>query len=152
LSSTEERTRRDLKELEEQLTGGFASANLKKGLVRGYGVYTTNMRIIGVKTRSGLLAGAVVGGLVGRKITRDAMKSESTKELQEIEKKKDFEIEKDQISKIFVKKPGHLTGGHILITPKSGEEIKIAMYGKKEFETVKGLLKTFLPGALRIEE
>lgn len=134
------------------MTGGFASANLKKGIIKGYGVYTTSMRIIGVKTRSGLLAGALVGGLVGRKITSDAMKSESTKKLQELEQKKDFEISKDQISKIFVKKPGHVKGGHILITPKSGEEIKISMYGKKEFETVKELLKAFLPGAVRIEE
>ena len=43
--------------------GGFASANLKKGLMKGYGVYITNRRIIGVKKRKLALPSMLLGGV-----------------------------------------------------------------------------------------
>jgi len=46
----------------EAYLGGFTSANLKKGLIKGYGVYITNKRVIGVKKRGWAIAGAIIGG------------------------------------------------------------------------------------------
>lgn len=141
-----------LESAEEVYLGGFTSPNLRKGIFRGYGVYATSQRIIGVKKRAGVIAGAFLGGLVGHYVTKALSKDESAKQIQELDTKKDFEIYKDQISQIEIKKPGTLSMGHIKIISKKKEETKIAMAGKKEFENVKGLLKVFHPNALKVNE
>ena len=136
---------------EEVYLGGFSSPNLKRGLIKGYGIYATSHRIIGVKHRAGVLAGAMLGGLVGAAVI-SASKDNSVKQIQELERKKDFEIFKDQISGIEVKKPKALSGGHIQITSKNTEQTKISLYGKKEFEAIKELLNAFHPSVLKVQE
>ena len=136
---------------EEIYLGGFSSPNLKRGLMRGYGIYATSHRIIGVKHRAGVLAGAMLGGLVGAAVI-SASKDDSVKQIQDLEKKKDFQIFKDQISQIEVKKPKAFSAGHIHITSKNKEETKISMAGKKEYEKVKELLNAFHPSVLRVQE
>lgn len=154
-------------ESEEEYVGGFTSGALKRGMFWGYGIYATNRRIIGVKSRKGAIAGALVGGVIGGAaggiivgvLGQKLSKDQSVKMIRELEEKKDFEISKEQVSQIEVKKPNvwqvRLVGsgrGHLLITPKSGEEIKILMQGNKEFENARNLMQAFLPEAVRVAD
>ncbi|RJS87192.1 zinc ribbon domain-containing protein, partial [Candidatus Bathyarchaeota archaeon] len=65
----------------ERILGGGSSANIKKGFLRGYGVYVTDRRIIGVKARKkglmsslGFAFGGIIGGLIATKMTLEEMK------------------------------------------------------------------------------
>jgi hypothetical protein len=40
--------------------------------------------------------------------------------------------------------------GHLLIVPKSGEEIKILILGNKEFEQARDLMEVFFPEAVNV--
>jgi hypothetical protein len=137
--------------------------NLKKGHMKGYGVYATSRRILGVQRRKGVLAGKFVGGLfgsagsmknlivssaVGHALTKD----EGDKEIADLDKRKDFEIGRENISQIEIKKPGTFKWGHIKIRPRSGKDITIDMNGQKEFEYMKTLMNSFLPEAIKLEE
>lgn len=152
-------------ENEEIYLRGFTSGKLKRGMFWGYGIYATNKRIIGIKSRKGMLAGALIGGVIGgavgavvagqlgKKLTGD----ENAKMIKELEEKKDFEISKVQVSQIEVKKPNmwqvRLIGsgrGHLLIVPKSGEQIKILIQGNKEFEQSRDLMQAFFPEAVKL--
>jgi len=140
---------------EEEYLGGFTSANLKKGMIAGYGIYATNRRIIGIKSRKGVVGRLLLGGItvgildkLGAKITRD----ESAKMIEELDKKKDFEISKEQVSQIEIKKPSFMSRGHLTITLKSGEDVKVLVGGKKEFEQTRDLMLAFLPEAVRLRE
>ncbi len=137
----------------ERILGGVSSANMKKGFLAGYGVYVTDRRIIGVKERKkGLMSGlafrfgGVIGALIATKMTLDDMK----KTLAEIEKRKDFEVYKDDVTYIELKKPGRIRGGHLKIMRRFGDEIKIDVNGKKEYETLLEALQQFKPEALRV--
>jgi len=145
---------------EEEFLGGFTSSNLKKGMMKGYGVYATGKRMIGIKSRMGAITSALVGGLVGgalgaiasSKIGEKLAKDESAKAIKELDEKKDFEVHKEQISLITIKKPAMFSGGHLLITIKSGEENKVAIYCRKEFDDTRNLVQLFYPQVLRVIE
>lgn len=149
--------------LEENVLGGVSSAQLKKGLLGGYGLYLTDRRIIGVKARTKALVSGVVGGIVGgvagalttqavARLTRD----EKVKLIGELEKNKDFEVLKDEVTEIELKKPNPLMrlvtglgGGHIIIRTGGGKEIKITNYGKGEHELLLDLMRRFKPEAVK---
>ena len=148
---------------EEMYIGGMSSANLKKGLMSGYGVYATTRRIIGTKKHGGVLKGFAVAGVLGAKagtvfgdslrhnLAQAFTKDESVKQISDLEKHKDFDINKEDIAQIEVKKPGTMHSGHIKIKPKQGKEIEISMHGGKEFEYMRDLFAVFLPGAVTVE-
>ncbi|HEV2118802.1 MAG TPA: hypothetical protein VGS11_01650 [Candidatus Bathyarchaeia archaeon] len=45
-------------EQNEEYLGGLSSPYLKKGILTGYGIYVTNLRLIGVKNKRQELAGS----------------------------------------------------------------------------------------------
>jgi hypothetical protein len=149
---------------EEQYLGGMASANMKKGLMSGYGIYATDRRIIGTKKRSGVLKGFLVASALGGKagtvkgnILRGALaqaftKNESAKQIQDLEKNKDFDIYKENIAEIEIKKSGAMHGGHIKVKPKQGKEIEVSMHGREEFGHMVDLMRAFYPEALKVQE
>nr|MDO8098624.1 hypothetical protein [Candidatus Njordarchaeota archaeon] len=149
---------------EEQYLGGMTSANFKKGLMSGYGIYATTRRIIGTKKRKGVLKGFFVASALGGKagtvkgdILRSAFaqaftKDESAKQIQDLEKSKDFDIYRENIAQIEIKKLGTMRSGHIKIKPKQGKEIEISMRGREEFGHIVDLMRAFLPEALKVEE
>lgn len=139
--------------LEEEYLGGFASANLKRGLVAGYGIYATNKRIIGVKRKALGTMLAAPFGVVDYLIVRKLSKDESAKTIAELDEKKDFDIAKESLASIEVKKPGMLgTGGFLLLTPKNGEATKVMIYAKKEFGQLRDLMQAFSPEILKVDD
>ncbi len=104
----------------EELIGGFASHNIAKGAIRGYGLYVTTDRIIGVKGGLkqfagvlGEIIGAAGAGLVGAGAGAAAIgatvatgatlgqlsKDDAKKAIEELEQKKDFEVRKEELKK-----------------------------------------------------
>jgi len=139
---------------EEFLIGGFTST-MKKGLIAGYGIYVTNKRIIGIKARKRYVVGAIIGTILGgpafgESLGRALTKDESRKLIEELDKKKDFEAYKEDISYIELKKPSFWRRGHLLVAMKSGESIKVLVDEKGDYERLLTLLREFYPEALRL--
>jgi len=119
--------------LEEQYLGGLESGRMKKGFVAGYGIYATNLRIIGVKTRKALakgLVGAAIGRVAGAYIGMKLSTDQSVKMIQELEERKDFEVSKQNASRVELKKPSIWRRGHIVITQVTAEAIKVLIVQK----------------------
>lgn len=85
------------------------------------------------------MLGGVAGAYVGMKLSRD----ENAKMIQELEAKKDFEISKGNVSRIELKKPTFVSRGHIVIAPTTGEDTKILIADKKDYERVVTLMQAF---------
>jgi len=70
--------------------------------------------------------------------------------IRELERRKDFEIHKDQISEIEMKRPpGIFRVGHVIIRVNSGEPVKVGIAKPKEYERLQVLLDAFYPEVLR---
>lgn len=151
-------------EEEEKFLGGFASPYLARGWIRGYAIYATTKRVIGVKKRMGALVNeGPTGGLLGVYARSKLGKGDSEvqsklaqggveKEIKELFKSKDFELSKEEIKCIQLKEPGRLKPGHLKILQKKGKEIEIRIWPYPGlFEKVGELMQDFFPEALEIE-
>ena len=134
----------------ERYLGGLSSARSSKGPV-GYGVFVTSTRLFGVrnwKALGRLMAAAVLSPVAGAiELSRSA--DEGVKAIEQLEKDNDFVIARTEIASLELCKPGFITNGFLLVTNKSGKRIKIRFSGKKEFETIADLMKTFYPEAIK---
>jgi outer membrane lipoprotein SlyB len=93
---------------------------------------------------AGALLGGVAGAYVGMKLSRD----QNAEMISELEGKKDFEVSKDEVSRIELKKPSFVSRGHIVIASSKGEDTKILIADKKDYERVMTLMQAFLPGVI----
>src|SRR6266849_1803254 len=121
---------------------------MKKGFVAGYRIYATNLRIIGVKSRKALakgLVGAAIGGVAGAYIGMKLSTDQSVKMIQELEERKDFEVAKQNVSRVELKKPSIWRRGHIIVSRVAGEAIKVMIVQKKDFEKLVELMRAFSP-------
>src|SRR6266852_3503508 len=93
----------------EMFVGGFASGFLAKGLMHiGYGLYFTTARVIGIdvgKNGGGALGGTMAGFIRGELMPK-LSQEDSDRTVANLDSMKDFELGKDQISRIEIKKPG----------------------------------------------
>ena len=146
-------------EQEEMYLGGTASLHLRKGKLgtMGYGVYATNKRIFGCRNSSIIAKsyGALfLGGVIAHTIldtTSQVFKDDSKKNIEELERNKDFEAKKEDIVLIEWKKVSLWDGGRLSIKTKSKEEFIIGGDGKQEFEYLLSLMQTFYPEVLKIK-
>jgi hypothetical protein len=86
------------------------------------------------------MAGFIHGELMPKLSTE-----ESAKTITDLERIKEFETEKAQISRIELKKPGLLITGHIVITPKEGRPEKITLRHKIAYDRLMTLTRAFSP-------
>jgi len=132
----------------EEFVGGFAGGFLARGLCPGYGVYATTKRIIGVTLTStparSFLGGALVG-LVQGELMPKLSSDDSARVIQELDQKKEFDLKKDQISKIEIKRPGLLSTGRMVIISKAGDKTRISLRYRIAFERLRDLMKAFYP-------
>ncbi|WXG47599.1 MAG: hypothetical protein WED05_13255 [Candidatus Atabeyarchaeum deiterrae] len=145
---------------EEKLLGSVVSMWLKKARFQlpGYGIFATNKRLIGIEFKKAAAKKIAKYQLLATPMNAftkgsEEMQAGNPKTLQELdEEKKDFEIGREQISKIELTKPGTFKGGRLRILGESGKEMEILIGGKKEFEHLNDLMKAFLPEALELGE
>ena len=132
----------------EVFLGGFATGLLTRGLTHiGYGIYLTTSRLIGIDlgaNGAGALGGTMAGFIHGELMPK-LSPEESAKTITELEQMKEFDMEKDQISRIELKKPGLLGTGHIVITPKEGKPEKITLWHRIAYDRLMTLTKAFNP-------
>ncbi len=136
----------------EEFVGGFAGGFLARGYIPGYGIYATSRRIIGValtSTPARQLLGGALAGFVQGELMPKLSQDDSTKVIQELDQKKEFDLHKEQISQIEIKKPGLLSTGCMIITSKSGEKTRISLRYRVAFERLMDLMKAFYPEAVR---
>jgi len=101
----------------EMFLGGFASGFLAKGFHIGYGLYFTTNRVIGIDLGSGGggALGGTIAGFIDGQLMPTVSQEESDKVIGQFEGIKEFDIARDQISRIEIKKPGLLSSGHITL-------------------------------------
>src|SRR5713101_7759928 len=128
--------------------GGFASGFLARGLTHvGYGIYFTTIRLIGigVGANGGGALGGTMAGFIHGELMPKLSPEESAKTITDLERMKEFEIDKAQISHIELKKPGLLGTGHIVIIPKEGRPEKITLRHKIAYDRLITLTRAFSP-------
>ncbi len=137
----------------EEFLGGFAGGFLARAGVIGYGIYATTKRVFVVNLRKtdprhflgGAMAGFVQGQLMPKLST-----DESDRVIQELEGKKELDVDKGQIARIDLKSLGLFTKGDIVITPKTGEHIRVKLLHKIAFERLRELIQVFYPEVLSV--
>jgi len=132
----------------EIFLGGFASGFLARGLTRiGYGIYFTSSRVIGIdvgKNGGGALGGTLAGFIHGELMPR-LSPEESDRTIADLVRIRDFEMVKDQISRIELKKPGLIGSGHIVIMPRQGKPEKITLRHRVAYDRLVTLTQAFGP-------
>ena len=131
----------------EMFLGGFASGFLAKGFHIGYGLYFTTSRVIGIDLGSGgggALGGAMAGFIEGQ-LMPTVSQEESDRVIGKLEGMKEFDMMKDRISRIEIKKPGLLGTGHITITPTNGKPVKITLRHRIAYDRIMQLTRAFGP-------
>ena len=131
----------------EMFLGGFASGFLAKGFHIGYGLYFTTSRVIGIDLGSGgggALGGAMAGFIEGQ-LMPTVSQEESDRVIGKLEGMKEFDMMKDRISRIEIKKPGLLGTGHITITPSNGKPVKITLRHRIAYDRIMQLTRAFGP-------
>jgi hypothetical protein len=126
---------------------------LRAGGIAGYGVYLTSRRIIGAKNRKMLwkgIAGSALGGVTGSYVGSKLSSDTNAQMLGDIERKKDFEVRKENVSNIEMKKPSFVHRGHMLIRTLTGDEIKILLANGKDYQKLLELVQSFRPDVVRV--
>ncbi len=157
----------------------------KKGnFAGGYGVYFTSQRIIGVKTSrwfvvilvvaalAGIAGASAVAIIVGTSAVysyfiavpiilaliawgQNRLRFQDPMTLEELDRRKDFEIRRENISGVDLKKPGIVRRGHLIITSKRGKDLTVMINQEPGvFERLKGLVSgfAFVPSETWIKE
>jgi hypothetical protein len=134
----------------ETFIGGFAGGFLEKGFHVGYGLYFTSARLIGIDLGShgGGALGGTLAGFIGDELMPNLSPEESAKVIEDLDRMKDFDIRKDQIRRIDLKKPV-LGIGHMTITPNQGGSITIKLRHRTAYDRLMQLIQAFSPDLVR---
>lgn len=135
----------------ETFLGGFAGGFLSRGMTRiGYGLYFTTRRVIGIDlgAGAGALAGTLAGFIKGQLMPK-LSPEESEKTITDLERMEDFELEKERISQLEIKKPGLLGSGHFVIHPNGGKPVDITLRHRVAYDRLVQLTQAFSPEIVR---
>jgi hypothetical protein len=134
----------------ETFIGGFAGGFLERGFHIGYGLYFTSARLIGIDLGShgGGALGGTLAGFIRGELMPNLSPEESGKVIEDLDRMKDFDIRKDQIRRIDLKKPV-LGIGHMTITPNQGDSIRIKLRHRTAYDRLMQLTQAFSPDLVR---
>jgi hypothetical protein len=86
-----------------------------------------------------------MAGFIDGRLMPTVSPEESDKVIGQLEGMKEFDITKDQISRIEIKKPGLLGSGQITITPTYGKPVKITLRHRIAYDRIMQLTRAFSP-------
>jgi len=90
-----------------------------------------------------------MAGFIHGELMPQLSPEESTKTITDLERMRDFEMEKNQITRIELKKPRLLGTGHIVITPTEGKPEKIILRHRIAYDRLMTLTQAFSPGLVK---
>jgi hypothetical protein len=136
----------------ETFIGGFMSGFLSRGLLGsrvGYGFYFTTVRVFGVDPGAhggSELTGAMAGYIEGQ-LMPSLSDDENAQVIGELERVKDFDLAKEQIKAIELKKPGRLGigFGRVSIVPINGKTLSIQLRHPIAYDRLVQLTQAFSP-------
>jgi hypothetical protein len=134
----------------ETFIGGFAGGFLEKGFHIGYGLYFTTERVIGIDLGShgGGALGGMLAGFIHGELMPHLPPEESDRTIAMLDGMKDFDLGRDAIRAIDLKRPG-LGSGHMTITPTSGDPITIKLRHRTAYDRLVQLTQVFGPQLVR---
>lgn len=135
---------------EEKFLDGFSSATMRRGVVPGYGIYATNRRFFGVFDRFASPGPLLLRRPPGHQLMKVLATSGAKALISELERRRDLEIKREDISTVEIKKPGWLRRGRIMIRDVSGRRTVLGILEDRDFERAKNLFQMFCPEALTI--
>ena len=119
----------------------------------GYGFYFTTVRLFGVDPSShgGSELTGTMAGYVDGQLMPSLSADENEKLIGRLERIKDFELAKDQIKEIVIKRPGSygIGLGRIKIVPVSGSPRSIQLRHPIAFDRLVQLAQAFSPELVR---
>ncbi|HET7465424.1 MAG TPA: hypothetical protein VFL29_02045 [Candidatus Dormibacteraeota bacterium] len=142
--------------MSEAFIGGFCGGFMGRGFMglrAGYGLYFTSTRLFGVyaaKWTGGSLAGPT-GGLIKGELMPSLTPAENTSVIGELELARDYELAKDQVRSIELRKTGPLmlwTGG-ATIRPVQGSAIRYVLRSPIAYDRLVLLTQAFSPESVR---
>jgi len=136
----------------EVFIGGFASGFMGQGFMGmrvGYGLYFTTARLFGVSAASwsgGSLGGAVAG-LIEGELMPALTPEQSRTVISELERERQYELAKDQVRRIELKKPGWwgMGLGRATIQPVQGPSISYTLRNVIAYDRLVQLTQAFAP-------
>jgi hypothetical protein len=135
----------------ETFIGGVMSLLLSRGVFfgprGGYGLYFTTERLIGVDpgAHGGSELLGTVAGYIDGELMPTLAEEESSRVIAQLDQVKDFDLPKDSIRQIELKKPGsHGVGfGRINIVPVSGSSRSLKLLGPIVYDQLLQLTNAF---------
>ncbi len=86
-----------------------------------------------------------MAGFIEGQLMPTVSQEESDRVIGKLEGMKEFDMMKDRISRIEIKKPGLLGTGHITITPSNGKPVKITLRHRIAYDRIMQLTRAFGP-------
>lgn len=140
----------------EIFIGGFASGFMGQGFMGmrvGYGLYFTTTRLFGVYAAnwSGGSLGGKVAGLIEGELMPVLTPEQNATVIAELERAKQYELAKDQIRSIELKKPGFwgMGLGRATIHPVQGASISYTLRSVIAYDRLVQLTQAFGPELVR---
>jgi len=134
----------------ETFIGGFASGFMGQGFMGmrvGYGLYFTTTRLFGVYAAnwSGGSLGGKVAGLIEDELMPVLSPEQNATVIAELERAKQYELAKDQIRSIQLKKPGFwgMGLGRATIRPVNGTSISYTLRNVIAYDRLVQLTQAF---------
>ncbi len=142
--------------MSETFIGGFMGGLLSRGPLGvrvGYGFYFTTARLIGVDPGShggSELTGTMAGYIQGE-LMPTLSEEENEKVISELDRVKDFDLARDQIKQIELKKPGSwgVGFGRIKIVPLNGSPRSVQLRALVAYDRLVQLTEAFSPELVR---
>ena len=135
--------------MSETFIGGFCSGFLGQGFMGirvGYGLYFTSTRLFGVSAArwtGGSLAGPT-GGLIKGQLMPSLTPEENATVIAELERSRDYELPRDQVRAIELKKSGLWLGG-ATIRPADGKPTRYVFRSPIAYDRLTQLRQAFSP-------
>lgn len=142
--------------MSETFIGGFCSGIMGQGFMgirAGSGLYFTSIRLFGVnatKWTGGSLAGPT-GGLIKGQLMPGLAPEENTTVISELERARDYELAKDQVRRIELRKTGPLMLwlGGATILPVDGSAIRYVLRSPIAYDRLVQLTQAFIPESVQ---
>ena len=140
----------------ETFIGGFTSGFLAQGLMgvrAGYGLYFTSTRLFGMSAArwaGGSLAGSS-GGMILGELMPSLTPEQTATVIGELERDKDYEMAREEVLSIELKKPGPagVGLGKITIRPAQGAAVSYLLRSPIAYDRLLQLTQAFSPELLR---